>query len=336
MRPSKTGRRLVSGVALLTFAAAALPLAPQAKPLKPPSASTGGVAQRTYNSATLNASVNPHGSETSYYFQYGTTAGYGAQTVTTAVGTGTASIPVSQTITGLQTGAGYHYRVVAVSAAGTIAGRDRVFSTRSVALKFELPRTPRVALFGSAITISGALTGTGAAGHELALQASQFPFLSGFATLGAPLASDGEGRFSFRVSGLSQNTQLRVSTLDPAPLRSPVVRVNVAPKVVVHVRATHTAGLVRFYGSVAPALVGTSVAFQLLRGGSGPHTVGAATLVKGNRTSAHFTALVFVKHGLGGRYRAYVRASARYAAGASRSVKVRAAPAAVKAHRRHH
>jgi hypothetical protein len=331
MRPSKTGRRLLLGAVLLTLTAQAPPLASRAaspKPPKPPSASTGGTGQRSYSAATLNADVNPHGSETSYYFQYGATTAYGAQTPATAVGGGTTSVPVSQAVTGLQTGATYHYRVVAVSAAGTTAGRDRAFSTKSIALKIELPRAARLVTLGRASAIPGQLTGTGAGGRQLALQASQFPFLGGFAGIGLPASADGEGRFSFRLSGLSQNTQVRVVTLDPVPVRSAVVTVKVAPIVTLHARATRRAGFVRFYGAVTPA--GGSVALQLLRGGRGPHTLAGVGLGRGRAGGSRFAAVLFVPHGLGGRYRAYVRASARFAAGASRGVIVRAAPAVVR------
>lgn len=336
MRPSKTARRLLPGVAVLAVAATALAPSTQAAPSKPPSASTGGAAQRTYSSATLTGSVNPHGSETSYYFQYGTTGAYGAQTQTVALGAGTTSTPVSQAVAGLQTGVGYHYRLVAVSAAGTALGRDRVFSTKSVALKIELPKAERVAEYGRSFAISGQVTGTGAAGRQLALQVNQFPFLAGFASLGAPVAADGEGRFSFRLSGLSQNTQVRVSTLDPSPVRSAVVTVKVAPIVVLHARATRRRGYVRFYGSVTPAGAAGSVALQLLRAGRGPHTLAGVGLGKAKGGSpARFSAVVFVAHGLGGTYRAYVASGARYAAGSSRGVFVRAAPAPAK-HRKKH
>jgi hypothetical protein len=335
MRPSKTGRRLTSGVALLTFAALALPLASQATSPKPPSASTGGASQRTYSSASLNGTVNPHGSETTYYFQYGATAAYGAQTTSAPAGSGTTSVPVSQAVAGLQAGASYHYRLVAVSAAGTAAGRDRVFSAKSVALKIELPRAERIVTYGRSIAIAGQLTGTGAAGHPLVLQVSQFPFLAAFANLGAPASADGAGAFSFLLSGLSQNTHVRVSTLDPVPVHSAVVTVKVAPVIVLHVRSTRRRGYVRFYGRVTPAGAGGSVALQLLRPGRGPRTLAGVGLRKAKvGSSSRFSAVLFVPHGLGGRYRAYLRQSARFAAGTSRGVIVRAAPASPKHRRR--
>ncbi|HEX3693204.1 MAG TPA: hypothetical protein VHU13_07660 [Solirubrobacteraceae bacterium] len=334
MRPPKTGRRpLVAGTALLLSAALCFPSASLAAPAKPPSASTGGVEQRTYSSAILNATINPHGVETNYYFQYGATSVYGAQTPTAPVGSATTPTAAKQTLTGLQTGISYHYRVVAVSGAGTTFGRDRVFSTRSVTMRFELPRTPRLAAFGSSISISGLLMGTGGAGRQVQLQADQFPFLSGFANLGAPVLTDGEGRFTFRVSGLSQNTQLRVSTLDPSPLRSTIVKVNVSPRVTLHVRKTRTIGVVRLYGTVSPALAGRSIAFQLLRNGAA-HTIASAALTKRTAGSTRFSATFLVKHGFGGLYRAYLRASSRFAAGSSGGVVLRGAPAPVKRHSR--
>ena len=333
MRPPKTAWRPTAGVVLFACAALALPLASEATPLpKPPSASTGGSEQRTYSSASLSATVNPHGVETSFYFQYGTTTGYGAQTPASVVGSGTTPTAVSQAISGLQAGTSYHYRVVAVSAAGTTIGRDRAFSTRSVPMRFELPRTPRLASFGSSLSISGALSGTGGADRQVQLQASQFPFLGGFADLGAPVLTNAEGGFTLPVPALSQNTQLRVVTLDPLPVRSTVVTVHVAPRISIRERATRTPGLVRLLGSVSPPLSGTSVLFQLLRNGSA-RTVGSATL-RGSGRVARFNALVFVKHGLGGLYRAYLKADARFAAASSRGVLVHAAPAPVKTHGR--
>ena len=43
----------------------------------------------SYGSATLTGTVNPNASDTSYYFQYGLTKGYGGQTAITDAGAGT-------------------------------------------------------------------------------------------------------------------------------------------------------------------------------------------------------------------------------------------------------
>lgn len=338
MRQSKFCRGMFLSVASLAVTSLAMPLASQASKAtipKPPNASTAGASQLSYSSATLNATVNPHGSETTYYFQYGLTTAYGAQTATAPVGAGTSGVRVSQAISGLQVGNTYHYRVVAVSSTGTISGQDRLFTTKSIPLKFELPKTPRMTPFGASMSITGSLAGTGAANHEVILQASQFPFLGGFANIGSPQATNASGQFAFQVTGLSQNTHLRVTTLDTRPIYSPTVNVDVAVRVTLHARATRRKGYVKLYGTVSPSVPGASVAFQLLRAGRGPLTVSGTTIKKGGPGSASFNALAFIPHGRGGMYRAFVKASdGSHAPGYSRAVSLRAAPAPTRAH--HH
>lgn len=69
-----------------------------------PSAYTGEAVDLTSSSATLNGSIGPANEETSYYFEYGTSAAYGAQTPTTLAGAGTQAIHVSAPLTGLAAG----------------------------------------------------------------------------------------------------------------------------------------------------------------------------------------------------------------------------------------
>ncbi len=152
-RPAGRGAALTG--ALVASVALALPLsAPATKTPKPkaPHASTGSARHVSGATAELTGNVNPRGQETSYYFQYGPTIAYGIQTATTAAGSGTGGVKVSQAISGLQVGATYHYRVVAVNAAAeTTDGRDRVLTTKAptrghgstpkpLALKFVVPK----------------------------------------------------------------------------------------------------------------------------------------------------------------------------------------------------
>ena len=94
-----------------------------------PAAVTGSVASITFTSASLKGTVNPHGVATNWYFEYGTSTSYGTKTAAKSAGAGTRSVNESASITGLKAGTTYHYRLVATSAAGTTAGRDRTFST---------------------------------------------------------------------------------------------------------------------------------------------------------------------------------------------------------------
>ena len=76
-----------------------------------------------------NGTVNPNGTSTTYWFQYGTTTSYGLQTGTHSAGSGTSDRPVSAHLSGLAAGTTYHYRLVAQNAAGTTQGADQTFTT---------------------------------------------------------------------------------------------------------------------------------------------------------------------------------------------------------------
>ncbi len=96
----------------------------------PPSATTGSSSNVAQSSATVSGTVNPNGTDTSYYFQYGTTTAYGAKTTSTDAGAGTAAVPVSANLTGLGSSTTYHYQLVTVNSAGdTTVGADQTFTT---------------------------------------------------------------------------------------------------------------------------------------------------------------------------------------------------------------
>jgi hypothetical protein len=106
-----------------------------------PDASTGGASEIKRTSATVAGSVNPLGTATSYYFQYGETAGvYGSSTPVVKAGEGKGAVPVSVGLTELRPATTYHYRLVAENANGVnyYAG-DREFSTPFVAPSIDGP-----------------------------------------------------------------------------------------------------------------------------------------------------------------------------------------------------
>jgi hypothetical protein len=90
--------------------------------------SSSGEAQ---TAATVEASVNPEGLDTTYRFEYGTSSAYGTSVPVPDgdIGAGEGDVPLSAALTGLQAGVTYHYRVVAVNAAGTSSGEDETFVT---------------------------------------------------------------------------------------------------------------------------------------------------------------------------------------------------------------
>lgn len=96
-----------------------------------PEVETGGATAVKATSATIEGTVDPEGSATSYYFEYGTTTAYGTKVPLSpkAVGSGFNTVAVSQALTGLAQGTTYHYRLVATNAAGTETGFDQTFPT---------------------------------------------------------------------------------------------------------------------------------------------------------------------------------------------------------------
>src|SRR5579884_2796142 len=95
----------------------------------PPAATTGSPSNMAQSSASVSGTVNPNGIDTHYYFQYGTSTAYGGTTASTDAGAGTSPVTGTANITGLKSSTTYHYRVVAVSSAGTTDGADATFTT---------------------------------------------------------------------------------------------------------------------------------------------------------------------------------------------------------------
>jgi hypothetical protein len=303
----------------LPFVAHGASTAPKApKDPNKPRVTTGGVHRLTGTSAQLTGVILPKGQPTSYYFQWGPTIAYGAQTPTASAGSGPLKVKVGQTLNGLQFGVLYHFRIVGVYSVGGVAqplvlGRDRTFSLKGQ-LKFEVPKIAPVTV-GSSFIFSGVLRGVGNAKHPVSLQASVFPYTEPPTTIGIAGVTDPFGRFAFRVAHLTTSTSFRVVTIDPRPIYSPIVRVGAAPKVTLHVR-TSKSGLVRLYGTVTPSVVGAQLVIQLrkpikqnrpTKSEATTRFVNAFTTVvkKGTRTSSRFSVVVKVRET--GRYRALVK-----------------------------
>jgi DNA-binding beta-propeller fold protein YncE len=70
------------------------------------------------SSVTLDAEIDPNGTSTSYYWEYGPSAAYGSKTPEVSLGEGHSALPAPAHVEGLAASGEYHFRVVAVSAAG--------------------------------------------------------------------------------------------------------------------------------------------------------------------------------------------------------------------------
>lgn len=306
-RRAPRGRRTVLVLALaLVLGALALPVTGQAAQA-PPTASTSGVSNVSYSSAILYGYVNAAGAATNYVFEYGTTSAYGAQSPLSPAGSASTSVKVSQAITGLQAVTLYHYRVVAIGPGGTVAGKDRTFTTAKIPLSLQLVSTPNPVVFGSPFFVEGTLSGTGGANHAIVLQANPFPYVGGFKTVGNPELTNSVGGFSFPYLGLTENAQLRVVTVGLPVVISPVVLESVAVRATVHVRSTKRRGYVRLYGTVTPAEVGAQVGFQLLKPGHASINQGGTVVKAGSATSSSFSG--FMRLRKPGLYRALIKVS---------------------------
>ncbi len=119
-----------------------------------PAATTDAATSITATGATLQASVNPEGSATTYDFVYGTnsTLSPGTTTTSQSAGSGTSAVSESAAVTGLSPSTKYYFKVVASNPGGTTSGTILNFTTSAAT------GTPPVATTNAAASI----TATGA------------------------------------------------------------------------------------------------------------------------------------------------------------------------------
>jgi hypothetical protein len=298
---------LMASVALLA------PLQAPAAGLRPPDARTDKVLHVRGNSGLLTGTVNPQGSPTTYYFEFGPSPAYGR---TTASGLANGTRPVRVGLFAAPFLVGYHYRIVATNAAGTRFGRDRVYLSRAAKFGIELFQPAAPSPYGSSITVSGRIVGIGIVNRPVALQASPYPYHEAFEPIGRPAVTNSRGIFSFRVGVLRISTQFRVATLEALPRLSKVMTQQISTKVTLKVRQSGQPGLVRLYGTVTPVEVGALVEFQVekpARPGKSEKkeertfkfaTQSVTHVKRATRKFSRFSAIVNLRKT--GRYRAFV------------------------------
>jgi multidrug efflux pump subunit AcrA (membrane-fusion protein) len=106
--------------------------------------------------ATLAGTVDPSSSDTTYRFEYGTSAGsLASSTAKVGAGSGAAAVSVTANVAGLKAGHTYWFRLVATNAHGTANGAEMTFATIAAA-------TPTVATgsASSVLTKTATFTGT--------------------------------------------------------------------------------------------------------------------------------------------------------------------------------
>jgi hypothetical protein len=286
-------------LALLSFAVLAAPAqaATAPTPRGAPASNVGPL------SATLNGDVNANGHATTIHFEYGTTKKYGQRTPNQAVGAGTTPIPVSASISGLKSNTRYHFRLVAVSNAGSKASGDRAFKTAKPTTTPSF--TPNPVVYSRPFTISGQLTGTGSAHATVTLLGRPFPFTTPFGKLGNSVVSNADGTYSFPFTSALATTQLEIRADTNPPITTAVVTMPVNSLISLHVSGHVRKGhLARFSGTVLPAQDGLVVKIQK-RGRDGVfHTVAHTNLRHKNASSSVYSRRLRLKRT--GTYQAVV------------------------------
>jgi hypothetical protein len=97
-----------------------------------PMAITRPADQFMHDSARLNGFVNPSGSPTGAWFEWGTSTNYGNVSAMQLVGSGLNLSDVNGVIGPLNVGPDYHYRMVASNVFGVVVGTNRTFNLASM------------------------------------------------------------------------------------------------------------------------------------------------------------------------------------------------------------
>jgi hypothetical protein len=100
-------------------------------PVPAPTVTTGGSEGVGVGSATLTGTIDPHGWDTMYLFEYGPSTAYGSSWPSVQVDLGALEgfQPVLVSVSNLLPGTVYHYRLVATNGGGTSYGPDMTFTT---------------------------------------------------------------------------------------------------------------------------------------------------------------------------------------------------------------
>jgi hypothetical protein len=307
----------------MLFAVLLALLAPAAAEAAKPGARTGGVANLTFNSATLNGSVDPNRAETTFFFQYGTTRVALTNSGAASAGAGRNFRGVSVAIGGLAPFTRYHYRIVAQNADGTTIGGWRTFRTRRQPLGVTLAANPNPVAPGGSTTLAGQLTGTNNAGRDVVLQSNPFPYTQGFLNASNPQVTDAAGNFSFPVLSVPVNTQYRVVLAQRPEVTSPIVIVGAALQVKTRVRKVerhrHSVS-VRFRGGIRPQNDGGRVSIQKFRNNTWQEIAHTRAKDAGSSKSRFRTRVRLFR---GGLYRAVAETEGQYVSGAGRAIRIR-------------
>lgn len=143
---------------------------PPPPPFALPSVSTRDASAITHNSATLNATLNPNGVRSLYWFEYGKTLGLGTISTASPTDAMRANLTVSTNLFALEPNTMYYYRLNAQNVNGTVIGNISVFTTQPTTLPpppaGQAPSATTLAatsITNSSVTLRGEINPRGAA-----------------------------------------------------------------------------------------------------------------------------------------------------------------------------
>lgn len=170
-----------------------------------PVATTLAASGVSGTSATLNGTVNPNSTATTYHFEYGTSTSYGTNTTTASAGSGSSAVAVNANISGLSAGSTYHFRVVAQNSAGTSNGADMTFAPGVAVVTTQAASSigSTSATSGGNVTTDGGLAVTA---RGVCWGTAANPDITGNHTLDG----SGLGTFVSQLTGLVVNTAYHV------------------------------------------------------------------------------------------------------------------------------
>ncbi|HUN78613.1 MAG TPA: hypothetical protein VMU32_06830 [Solirubrobacteraceae bacterium] len=193
-------------------------------PNVPPIVTTGAAGSVTTDSAALAGTVRSRGAETTYSFQYGTSASYGSTTATASNGAGDDTQAVTAGLAGLAPATTYHYRIVASNTNGVSYGGDETFTTAAAPPPPPLPPAPRVTVGPFEMYFAGFRAGHGrlhltkvvvldvARGDRVSYVCNR---CAGSSTRAARTAAGGQVAFRTRALVVSARSSLEVLVKGP-------------------------------------------------------------------------------------------------------------------------
>lgn len=228
-----------------------------------PRAVTGGASAVTPTRITFAGTVNPSGLATIWWFEFGTTAGYGSRTATRSIAAGTADVATTVAVTSLRAGTLYHYRLVASNSAGTTSGADQTASTSG----------PPDARTGPPRSISGAtavLTGSVDSRGRATTWYFEYGTTTGYGTRTATQSIDakaGDRNVAVTVSALKPSTTYHfrlVATSDAGTARGvdQAFKTGAPPAATTGAAILVDSGALTLTGTVLPNGVATSWWFE--------------------------------------------------------------------------